>query len=147
MERNKRRKIFTIVPDSSKKRIQLKYVALIISTQIVCILVLVIGYNSILHLVLQSAQLGRYAEMQLSKVFFWMNWLFAGVTIISIIIGGILSLHLSHKFVGPLYRIENTIKSALKDGKLVEFKIREDDELHELIILLNELMKKGIKYG
>ena len=135
----KRRKLFKIVPDPKKKKVQFKYVKLIVFTQIICIFILVVGFNGILHLLLKTAQLGRYAETQIGNVFFLMNWLFAGVTVLSILIGGMLSLNLSHRFLGPLYRIELVLRKAIEEKKVPEFKLRQDDELHDFIKLLTSV--------
>jgi len=139
---NKRRKIFTLVPEKSKMRAQLKYVLLMVLTQFVCIALIVIGFNCILHILLKAAQLGPYAELQLEKVFFWMNFLFGAVTVITIIVGGILSLQISHRFIGPIYRMENIIRESLHKEKLTELNIRKNDELHDLVNLLNEFFRK-----
>lgn len=139
---NKRRRLFPIVPEKSKMKAQLRYVTLIILTQFVCITIIVLGFNSILHILLKAAQLGPYAEAQLDKVFFWMNFLFGAVTLITILVGGFLSLRISHKFFGPIYRMENIIKEALHKDKLAELNIRKNDELHELVNLLNEFFRK-----
>jgi methyl-accepting chemotaxis protein len=120
-------------------------VKLIVLTQFVCIVFLVISFNVIVRLSLKAAQLGRYAEMQLGSVFHVMNWLFLGVTVISIIVGAILSLRLSHRFIGPLYRIESTIKEALAENKRLELRVRSDDELHDLVNLVNEYVEKNLK--
>ena len=141
---NKRRKVFTIVPADSKKRIQLKYVKLLMITQAVSILLIVIVSNIIVYFVLETAQMGRFAEIRLGMIYFRINILFIIMAVIAVLSGGVLSLHLSHRFVGPLYRIENILRNTIVNGKPPAIRIRENDELHDLVDLLNRLIEKKI---
>lgn len=137
-----RKKILHVVPDTKRIKMQIKYVKLIIYSQVVCIFLLVAGFNIIFRLLMTSAQLGRYAEMHMNIVYHWMNWLFASVTIISIAAGALFSLKLSHRFLGPLYRLENTLRDAIDKGTCPLLKVRKDDDLYEVVDLLNSALSK-----
>ncbi len=135
----KKRRFIPIAP--TKKKLQFKYIRLTTLSILIPLLIVIAGFYVIFHLTLGTAQLGRYAEARLKDVFSSMNYLLLGVTVISILIAGYFSIHLSHKIAGPLYRIEQTIREII-NGSRKEFKIRKKDELQELVTLLNDLLKK-----
>lgn len=134
-----RRNFIRLVPNINKKKIQFKYIALIVLAQLVCVSILAFGFNFSARIILNNVPLGRYAEMHLDKVFYWMNWFILFITLISVFIGGLFSLHISHRFIGPLCRIENTLRTAITEGKLPELSVRKDDELQDLIGLLKKI--------
>ncbi|MFH1416319.1 MAG: response regulator [Elusimicrobiota bacterium] len=139
----KRRKRFLpLVPEQGK--FQLKYVKIIISAILLPMLFVGAGFYAIFHLVLNTAQLGRYAEGRLGDVFMWLNLMLGFVMVISCVVGGLLGVHLSHRIAGPLYRIEKSLRKIIA-GEVFEMRIRRNDELQGLVKLLNELIKKRIK--
>lgn len=126
-----------------KKGLQLRYFKLVIGTVIGIVVVLIAGVYAVTNLVLGTANLGRYAQPLIKDVLFWMNWLIGMVGLICIVIAGYLSLKLSHRIAGPLYRLEKIIREEI-DGEPFEIKIRKEDELHDLVKELNELIRRRV---
>jgi len=125
-----------------KTKLQLKYLKLIIGIIVAVMVIIVLTFYATFHLTLSTAQLGRYAEARLSEVFSWLNWLLLIECVIFTIIAGIMSLKLTHKVAGPLYRMEKLVKAMAEKGQAEEIRIRKNDELHGLASALNELMRK-----
>jgi CheY-like chemotaxis protein len=140
IERKKRR-LIPIAP--TKKNFQLKYTGIIVLSGLIPILIVGIGFYMVFHMVLNTAQLGRYAQQQLSDIFNWLNLLLGSVIFFSITVLGYAAIHISHKIAGPLYKIEDSIRRIISGEKL-EIKIRKEDELQELAKLLNELINTKI---
>ena len=90
-----RRKFIPLAPHT-KKAFQLKYVKLIVLSCVVPMMLVGIGFYSIFNVILNKADLGRYAEAVLGDVFLWLNLLLGLVLIISIIVAVWLALRLSH---------------------------------------------------
>lgn len=143
-EYNEKRKSRFLPIAPSKKKIQLKYIRLIILSILLPMLIMGAGFYIVFHQVLINAQLGRYAENQLPNVFFWLNLSLVTVIMLSIMVAGWFALYLSHRIAGPLYRIEDEIRKIINNGPF-EIKIRKKDELQELVILINELASKKSK--
>jgi len=141
----KRRMLWKVVPTENKRKMQLKYVYLTLALLCASAVFLGITFNVSAYLVLTSSQLGRFAESRLDMVFYRMNLLFGLITFLVMAVGAILSLHLAHRFVGPLYRIETMLKDLIENNNQQTIRIREDDELHDLVLLLNEVIEKKIK--
>ncbi len=51
-------------------------------------------------------------------------------------------LLLSNRIAGPLYRIENTLKTFVETGEFKEIKLRKGDLFSDLADFLNQTMKK-----
>jgi hypothetical protein len=125
-----------------KTTLQLRYLKLIVAAIVAVMIVVAITFYATFHLTLSTAQLGRYAEARLGEVFAWMNWLLVVECVVFALIGGFLSLKLTHKVAGPLYRMEKMIQEAIAKGTAEEIKIRQGDELHNLVTELNSLINK-----
>jgi methyl-accepting chemotaxis protein len=53
------------------------------------------------------------------------------------------SIYLSHKIAGPLYRLENDVKTLAQDGDLTRmFRLRKHDEMQEMAEALNTLVNR-----
>lgn len=85
-----------------------------------------------------------YSNGQYLKITLITSGLFLIFAAVAILAGALLSLNLSHKFVGPLYRIELMLKEILDTDKPLEIRIRQDDELQFLTELLNRLIEKKV---
>lgn len=86
----------------TKKKLQLKYVRLIAFTNLIPLLIVGGGFYYIFHIVLETAQLGRYAEERFGDIFFWLNILTGIVMVLAIIVAWWLALHFSHKIAGVM---------------------------------------------
>jgi len=62
-----------------------------------------------------------------------------------LILIAVFGLFISHKMAGPIYRIKKTLDEAA-DGKIdiktLEFRLRKQDELHDLVKSLNRFLNK-----
>lgn len=87
-----------------------------------------------------TADPGRAQSMgRISAVLDLRIWL---ALLISMIASGLLSYVVTNKFAGPLYRIEQTLRKG-KDGDLpLAVRVRNDDELQELVELLDDTFKR-----
>jgi hypothetical protein len=75
------------------------------------------------------------AEIQALSVTIWPAFL------ISMLACGILSFFITHKFAGPLYRIEQILRKT-KEGDLpLSVRIRQSDDLQEFVALLDGTFK------
>ncbi|MFH1416634.1 MAG: hypothetical protein ABIH89_11185 [Elusimicrobiota bacterium] len=140
-DKERRSRLVRIVPGEIKK-LQFKFFRLIALSLVISILLGALGFYGVKHLVLSTAELGPYAESRLKEVDIWMNWLFLAVICISVMIGGLLSLRLSSRIAGPIYRIKIILREVLNTGKPVEIRIRPKDEFQELVELLNKIIMK-----
>ena len=130
-----------------KTKVQMKYLKLLIGAIIIIMIAVVITFYGTFHLTLSTAQLGRYAEARLSEVFSWLNWLLFIECIIFTIIAGFLSLKLTHRIAGPLFRLEKRVHEIADKGIAEEIKIRKEDELQDLVNEINSLIVKLAKRG
>ncbi len=54
----------------------------------------------------------------------------------------ILSLIVTHRIAGPIYNIEQHVKSALNGEPVTNIQLRKGDEFHELADLINQVIEK-----
>jgi len=70
-----------------------------------------------------------------------------GSVLLSALVGTIVGLFITHRIVGPIYRLKSVLRQ-LKEGKTVEeIKLRKSDEFHDLAEEFNVLLKNftGLK--
>ncbi|MDD5686306.1 MAG: hypothetical protein PHE88_00535 [Elusimicrobia bacterium] len=125
-----------------KKRMQMKYLLTIVFTIIAMMIIVVLTIYISFLFGLEKISLEYYTLGKIKDMLLWLNAIILVETIIFVAIASWLSLGLSHKIAGPLYRIEKVIKEGLDNGELIEIKIRKNDELHEFVEVLNELIRK-----
>jgi hypothetical protein len=69
-------------------------------------------------------------------------WMLASGLIYMVVIP-ILSIFISHKIAGPLFRFEKTLREALStDGPIPPIHLRQGDELQSLADLINQLLAR-----
>ncbi|MFC2048797.1 hypothetical protein ACFLR5_01090 [Elusimicrobiota bacterium] len=141
MPQNRRRSLLKIVPGKTRK-LQLKFFVLIVSAIISTVILVALGFYFSAYLVLSTAELGTYAEARIADMSQWIWILFVCVIIIASLISGILSLRLSHRIAGPLYRIEKLLNRIITTGEPEEIKLRPNDELHDFVEPLNIIINK-----
>jgi hypothetical protein len=79
-----------------------------------------------------------------TMVSFSMEWVWIGVVLLSI--GTFISIWVSRKIAGPLYRIEKDLESMLKgDSSGTRVHLRQGDPLQHLAELVNQLMERSQK--
>ena len=54
----------------------------------------------------------------------------------------VLSIYLTHRLAGPLFRLEQTARELIRGNLALRIRLRKGDELHELAGLLNEVLDK-----
>ena len=53
----------------------------------------------------------------------------------------IMSVFISHRIAGPVYKFERIIRELARGKKVEEFKLRKRDEFYELATAINDLIK------
>jgi len=125
----------------TKKRMQLKYfwIAIFAVATIMIIVILSIYITflfGIEHMINEM-----YDISKIKPVLIQINYTLLIELIVFIFFAGWLSLRLSHRIAGPLYRIEKSLIEIMEGKNIDEIKIRKYDELHDLADILNEFLK------
>ncbi|MEW6557971.1 MAG: hypothetical protein AB1349_11585 [Elusimicrobiota bacterium] len=127
-----------------KKRLQFKYfiftIFSLLSMMGVVILTIYITFLS----AIEKMNLDYFGVARIKDMLFSLNSFLIIETIVFVVIAGYFSLRYSHKIAGPLHRLEKIVRQEI-DGEPFEIKIRKDDELHDLVEELNELIRKKTK--
>jgi|YNPMSStandDraft_2_1061718.scaffolds.fasta_scaffold00088_13 sensor histidine kinase YesM len=63
-------------------------------------------------------------------------------SLITLIVSFVNALFYSHKMAGPIYRLKKSCQELIEGKKNVSFKVRKDDEFHELSELLQKVAEK-----
>lgn len=126
-----------------KKRLQMQYLKLVISTIIVMMITVILTIYITFLFGIERMVPGIYDVSKIKDGLLWLTGILAIETLVFIAFAAWLSLSLSHRIAGPLDRLEKIIREEI-DGVPFEIKIRKDDELHDLVEILNELIKKKI---
>lgn len=120
------------------KRLQMKY-AFIIGGVLFLIVLLMEAHT---FLVIRTVEPDFANPALLSALKSLQMWMLASGFIYMIVIP-ILSIFLSHKIAGPLYRMEKSIQEALdSEGPIRPIKLRQGDELQSLADLINQLFER-----
>ena len=53
----------------------------------------------------------------------------------------VLSIFISHRMAGPVYKFENTLKALVRGEKVGEIGLRKRDEFYDLAMAINSLIK------
>ena len=53
----------------------------------------------------------------------------------------VLSIFISHRMAGPVYKFENTLKALVRGEKVREIGLRKRDEFYDLAMAINSLIK------
>jgi len=125
----------------TKKRMQLKYFWITVSSVIVMMLIVTLSIYITFLYGIENMMKEMYDISKIKPVLIQMNYILIIETTIFVAFASWLSLRLSHRIAGPLYRIEKHIEEIIENGNLTEIKIRKKDELHDLVNTLNELIK------
>ncbi|MFN3660975.1 MAG: hypothetical protein ACK4TN_07065 [Brevinematales bacterium] len=75
-------------------------------------------------------------------------WPMIWLSVVYLILIAVFGLFISHKMAGPIYRIKKTLDEASEgkiDIKTLEFRLRKQDELHDLVKSLNRFLNKITK--
>ncbi len=72
-------------------------------------------------------------------------WPMVWLSVVYLVLIAVFGLFISHKMAGPIYRIKKTLDEATEgkiDIKTLEFRLRKQDELHDLVKSLNRFLNK-----
>ena len=135
-----RRRLIKLIPDKKKQKLQIKYACLIVVSCFI-LAILMMGLFFIDSMLIDrfwhySKNGAGLSPMQLGMIVGFFLIIFGYIAILSIFV-----INLSHRLVGPLYRIESIIKEAMETGKAPAIKLRKNDELQETVDLLNRFFE------
>ncbi len=138
-----RRKLIKLIPDRKKQKLQIRYACLIVTSCFI-LAVLMLGLffvNSLLlnHFWNYSGNYVSLSPVQWGLISGFFLIIFGYIALLSISV-----INLSHRLVGPLYRIESIIKEAIETGKAPAIKLRKNDELQETVDLLNRFFAEKL---
>lgn len=120
------------------RRLQTKY-ALMIGAVLGVILVLMEAH---VFLIIRAAEPEFMNPALIAPLRDLQKWMLASGLIYMIVIP-VLSIFISHKIAGPLYRFESALRQALDtEGPVRPIHLREGDELHGLVELINKLFER-----
>lgn len=120
------------------KKLQVKY-ALIVGGVLALVVFLMQAHTFLVIRSVEPDQANPVLMETLRSLQLWM--LSSGI--IYIIVIPILSIFVSHKIAGPLYRLEKSVQEALDaEGAITPIRLRDGDELHNLAGLLNQLFER-----
>ena len=138
--KSKRRTIITLVPDDYKRKLQLKYARILLMSQTASIL-LVIFFLTIIFTIIINQKVLLSTEEPPKNLYALIISFYVIATVASVAITWLISIRLSHKILGPLFRIENLLNQAIETGEIPTLTIRKDDELQNVVKLLNTLFE------
>ena len=135
---NEKRQLKTLL---CKKKMQARY--LLISTGTIVSMMLIIMLTVYLTFLygIEKMSLEFYDISKIRNILIWLTCVLLFETIIFSLFACWLSLRLSHKIAGPLFRIERCLMEQLESGPF-EIKIRKNDELHDFVQILNMFIKE-----
>lgn len=120
------------------KRLQFKY-ALMIGAVLGVFLVLMEAHAFLVIRMIEPESVNPVLLEPLKSLQLWM--LSSGLILMLVI--PILSIFVSHKIAGPLFRFEKTLRDALQsEGPVPPIHLRKGDELQSLADLINQLLAK-----
>ncbi|MBN1600545.1 MAG: hypothetical protein JW915_03000 [Chitinispirillaceae bacterium] len=136
-----RRKIFQIVPDNHKKKLQLRYARILILSQTASLSLVIFLFTLVFTIVLNLDPLTT-SEDEVKDLHLLMISLIGLAIAGSVFLTWVLSIRLSHRILGPLFRIETILKQALASNEPPTISIRKDDELQQIVTLLNQVLEQ-----
>jgi len=138
--KSKRKKIITLVPDDYKRKLQYKYARILLLSQTASILLVMLLFTIVFTIIINQ-KVPLLTEAPSEKLYILIIIFFSLVTVASVAITWLISIRLSHKILGPLFRIENLLNQAIETGEIPAITIRKDDELQNIVTLLNTLFE------
>lgn len=120
------------------KKMQLRY-ALMIGLVLIVMIIIVeyhtyLTISSILPHILSST-----VANELKRIHFYL--LINGLIYTVIVV--VISIFISHKFAGPVYRLKKEIREMIETGNIdKKIALRKGDELKDLVEVFNELIEK-----
>lgn len=123
------------------RRLQIKY-ALLIGTVLAVVIFLMEAHAFLVIRMIGPEIADPILLEPLKSLQLWM--LSSGLILMVVV--PILSIFVSHKIAGPLFRFEKTLRDAINsDGPIPPIHLRKGDELQSLADLINQLLERTAK--
>ena len=120
-----------------KKGFQLKFMIVIIISMVLIALVTSLSiYSALMHTLVNQFHGENLALIKHAityKLFMRSVLLIFAIAVISIFI--------SHRMAGPVYKFENTIRALAQGKEVEEIRLRKRDEFYDLAMAINYLIK------
>lgn len=127
----------------TKNPLQLRYLLLIIMAMIVP--ALVVGsclYYFIFTVMAEQLAIPEAIAINLIPVLYKVNFILVIGLVPLFILLFLWGLILSHRFVGPLQRIEKELDKILEGDTSIRFKVRDKDDIKSIVDKLNIVLEK-----
>ena len=120
-----------------KKGFQLRFMIIII---IAMVLIAIVTGLSIYSAVMQTL-VNQFHGENLAMIQHAITYKLFIRSLLLIFAIAIISVFISHRVAGPIYKFERIIKDLASGKKVEEFKLRKRDEFYELALAINNLIK------
>ncbi|MEW6555985.1 MAG: hypothetical protein AB1349_01370 [Elusimicrobiota bacterium] len=121
------------------KRMQLKYAFMI--GGVLVVMLLLVEYHT--YLTIQSILpniLSSTIGKQIKQIHLWL----AINSLIYIVFVAVVSIYISHKIAGPVFKLKKQIREIINSGDTSrKIFVRKGDELQDLVAVINELLEKA----
>ena len=120
-----------------KKGFQLRFMTVII---VAMILIAAVTSMSIYSAVMQTL-VSQFHGENLALIKHAVTYQLLLRSMLLILAIAIMSIFISHRMAGPVYKFERIIKDLAQGKEVKEFKLRKRDEFYELATAINDLIK------
>ena len=120
-----------------KKGFQLRFMIIIITAMV---LIAIVTGLSIYSAVMQTL-VNQFHGENLAMIQHAITYKLFIRSLLLIFAIAIISVFISHRVAGPIYKFEGIIKDLASGKKVEEFKLRKRDEFYELALAINNLIK------
>ena len=120
-----------------KKGFQLRFMIIIITAMV---LIAIVTGLSIYSAVMQTL-VNQFHGENLAMIQHAITYKLFIRSLLLIFAIAILSVFISHRVAGPIYKFEHIIGDLASGKKVEEFKLRKRDEFYELALAINNLIK------
>lgn len=126
-----RRKIILI-----KRTLQTKYVILVLSSVLLTVTIVALDF----YYVFGKLFVKEFGDMNLAPIFKNATILLAAHLSVYLLVVVILSIFISHKFAGPVFRLEKVSEAIAKGDLTARIVLRQGDELFETAEQMNHMI-------
>ena len=120
-----------------KKGFQLRFMIIVIVSMF---LIALVTSLSIYSAVMQTLVTQFHGE-NLALIKYAVTYKLFVRSLLLIVAIAIMSVFISHRIAGPVYKFERIIRELAQGKKVEEFKLRKRDEFYELATAINDLIK------
>jgi signal peptidase II len=120
-----------------KKGFQLRFMIIIITAMV---LIAIVTGLSIYSAVMQTL-VNQFHGENLAMIQHAITYKLFIRSLLLIFAIAIISVFISHRVAGPIYKFERILKNLAQGKDVKEFKLRKQDEFYELALAINNLIK------